>query len=198
MTAIAIIALIVSVVALSVSSWDAWSDRRSATAAEDSAVSARQSADSSRQSAEAAARTVQLEADRIHEELRPLVTNGHFVFVEPPKDGELRFLTYIFWLNRPYSMTAVVSRSDQGQPTSPRDVSGPYDDGGYRIRVGEWPRGSERPWHELTIHFWPPAGEPGRADPWTCACGRETKWREGPGHWDFPVRVSAPPRPTFP
>jgi hypothetical protein len=82
MLALTIIAVVLSAGALGVSIWAAWSNGRSADAAEDSAVTSRQAAEASKESAEqarrsadAADRVAQAEVSRDHESLAPTL-NG--------------------------------------------------------------------------------------------------------------------------
>lgn len=199
-TALAALAFIISLGALGIAGWNARSDSRSATAAEDSAVTSRQAADHARESAEhakasaeAAEHVAQTEIDRDHEANRPTL-NGDFRWETQTSRPEVRQLVYTFQLDRPYEANALLVKVG-GQTTSPRGVTGPYSDGKFRVHLEDWPEErTEREWEILMMRFWPPQKVDGRARPWTCRCGGELKRGEHAGHWDWSVKVE-PPKP---
>jgi hypothetical protein len=210
MLALTIIAIVLSAGALGVSIWAAWSNGRSADAAEDSAVTSRQAAEASKESAEqarrsadAADRVAQAEVSRDHESLAPTL-NGKFAFAKSSVSPVRKGLWYEFTLPRHYEVRAETS-ANQGQSTSTALVTAPKRvDEKWRIFVEEWAtEGSysgertESALEELTIRFWPAAPSESDPHPWGCACGRPPTAGEGPGHWQWKMPIK-PPEPMHP
>jgi hypothetical protein len=176
-TGLDVAAIVISVAALGLSFWSAWSNRRSAGAAEDSAVSARQSADASRASSESAAKVAAAELRRDHRANEPQ-RNGRFV----TRDGNLR---YEFQLDKPYDIRARLSGHGGAvvNDVFPMQRSA---DGTWILQIGSWDRmPREEPWDTLTIRFWPSRPAAGAPDPWSCPCGLEEHEGDGPGHWQW-------------
>ncbi|MEU8231972.1 hypothetical protein AB0C12_20495 [Actinoplanes sp. NPDC048967] len=199
-TALAAIAVLISLAALTVALWQGNSNRRSAVAAEDSAVTSRESSDHARESAahakasaEAAARVAQAETDRDHEAYTPPL-NGRFL-TDSRGTGN-RDLIYVFSLDRDYEIRAVLTSANGIGTTDRTVVPRRRPKNGYEVAIQAWPQGSKQSdWAWLLVRFWPPVPQEGRARPWVCRCGQTVDAGDHEGHWDWRIPVR-PPQPA--
>lgn len=145
---------------------------------------------------EAAERVASVEAEREHRDQTPEV-NGKWNFERRPNNPELRILVYRFTLPRPYKISAIAR---DGGPTDGRttaSVTAPTKPSGeWTVWAEDWTDDRKvSAYKMLTLQFWPPDHEEGRARPWRCLCGREMASGDPP-HWDVDVAIEPPQPPT--
>lgn len=194
MLAVAIIAIAISVVALAVAGWNAFSDTRSAVAAEDSAVSARQSADSARASADSAARVAQLEVDRDHEAYRPAMPRPSDFVIETLPSGE-EDLWLVYRQPRSYRTRADLVEGDQRISSTMSLVQPAGHD--MRIFIQRLrPQRQSATVEKVHVRYWPPAAGDPHAEPWSCRCGGPsgTDSDQNLPHWEQTIPIVTPQR----
>ena len=193
-TALAIIAVLVSLGALGVAIWQGNSNRRSAAAAEGAEITAQQSVDIARQSelhakasAEAAQQVAKAEIERDHDRLAPDLGQATWdQYREPFDPADWRHL-YVFRASRAYavqvtgvwadgSTVGLVTEPPLGQIQSGSEV---------RVHVGA--EGKVGLPDSLLLRFWPAQDGP-PSSRWGCPCDRPSS-PGGPAHWKQEVRL---------
>jgi hypothetical protein len=187
-SALSIIAIMLSAVAIAVSIWTALINNRSAVAAESSAVATDRSADAAKdsarhasRSADAAERVAHAEASRDHEMYRP----------QPPDmktalafDGQKPAEQSLSDLHR---WPHISGGGDiiRGNSRSPLGLS-PAIGAGEKVRV--WIDDKATPADSVNIRFWPSLPED-LGEKWECPCSGPTE-PDGPAvHWEWNLPV---------
>jgi hypothetical protein len=190
------LAVVIAAFALLVAGVAAYYNWRSTAAAEASSQAAKDSAAASNVSANAAADLLRVELDREHDDYSPK-PNGKFTFEPRSASPHLKVLTYRFTLDRPYRVIATAASMNNKSTTVCSVTTPGRPDGDYLVSIEDWSADrKDSAWRELTLRFWPPQAQEGRARPWTCRCGLDVNQGDHAGHWDWSVKIE-PPKPTI-
>ncbi|HEY6117202.1 MAG TPA: hypothetical protein VI172_14720 [Candidatus Dormibacteraeota bacterium] len=187
-TALAIIAIIVSLAAFAVALWQGHSNRRAATAAEDAAVTSRQAADYAREALDVAKQGGAVELDREHDRFAPKLSDGQWHVDEQPLDPADWKDLYTFRVSRPFLIHAYGVWPDGTK----RQLAVTPDRIGYDTPVSivaTLDSATELP-VSIELLFWPPIPK-GPGQWWQCRCGRSLSPEDGKGsgHWHRVVKV---------